>query len=92
MEMKITSYIMFVLDKKTQLVTEEPIIGLIVTRDSPHFITHGLGFYPFLKPRNHEEAVYYGQRIVEDYNDKRLPEQNEKIFLSVKDKVKLDEN
>ncbi len=90
--MKITSYIMFVLDKKTQLVTEEPIMGLIVTRDSPHFITHGLGYYPLLEPRSTTEASYYGQQIVEDYNDKRSPEKNEKIFLSVKNQVTLDEN
>lgn len=85
-------YFMVVQDKKTQLVTEEPIIGLIVTRDSPHFITHGMGYYPFLEPQSKKEAAYYGQRIVEDYNDKRLPGQNEKIFLSVKDQVTLGEN
>lgn len=84
-------YFMIVQDKKTQHVTEEPIIGLIVTRDSPHFITHGLGYYPLLEPRSTTEASYYGQRNVDDYNKKRSPEQNEKIFLSVKDQVNLDE-
>lgn len=86
-----TSYIMVIEDKKTKLLTEEPIIGLIVTRDSPHFITHGIGYYPLLEPRSTDEASYYGQRIIEDYNEKRAPEQNEKIFLSVKDQVKIDE-
>lgn len=84
-------YFMMVQDKNTQLVTEEPIIGLIVTRDSPHFITHGLGYYPLLEPRSTKEASYYGQRNVDDYNKNRSPEQNEKIFLSVKDQVNLDE-
>lgn len=83
-------YFMIVQDKKTQLITEEPIVGLIVIRDSPHFITHGIGYYPLLEPRSTKEASYYGQRIIEDYNNKRSSEQNEKIFLSVKDNVKLD--
>lgn len=85
-------YVMVVQDKKTQLVTEEPIVGLIVTRESPHFVTHGIGYYPLLEPRSIREASYYGQRNVEDYNKKKSPEQNEKIFLSVKDQAKLDEN
>ncbi|WP_157456854.1 hypothetical protein [Carnobacterium maltaromaticum] len=85
------NYFMIVQDKKTQLITEEPIVGLIVTRDSPHFITHGIGYYPLLEPRSTSEASYYGQRILEDYNEKRAPEQNEKVFVSVKDQVKIDE-
>ena len=84
-------YIMIVQDMKTKQLTEEPIVGLIVTRDSPHFITHGMGYYPFLEPQSMKEAVYYGQRIVEDYNKKRATEQNEKIFLSVKDQAKSNE-
>ena len=83
-------FLMMVQDMKTQLVTEEPIIGLIVTRDSPHFITHGLGYYPLLEPRSTPEASYYGQRNLEDYNKKRSSEQNEKTFLSVKDQGNLD--
>lgn len=86
-----SSYIMVVQDMKTKQITEEPIVGLIVTRDSPHFITHGMGYYPFLEPQSMKEAAYYGQRIVDDYNKKRSLEQNEKIFLSVKDQVNLDE-
>lgn len=85
------NYFMMVQDKKTQFVTEEPIMGLIVTRESPHFITHGIGYYPVLEPRSTTEASYYGQRIIDDYNEKRGPEQNEKVFLSVKDQVKIDE-
>lgn len=85
------NYFMIVQDKKTQLITEEPIVGLIVTRDSPHFITHGIGYYPLLEPRSTTEASYYGQQIIEDYNKQRSPEQNEKLFLSVKDQVKMNE-